>query len=312
MGFSRYMMGRLARSVLTVLALVVIVFGLARVSGDPTRALLSAEASQAEIDAFREELGLDEPLTAQFGGFVSDLSRGDLGESLRYRGERNLDLIVTRAPRTLALAGIAIVLALFFGLLFGGVAASFPSSFADRFAKMTALAGQSIPTFLVGILLVLFVSVRWRLLPSGSGSGWMSYLLPSLTLAWFATAAITRVTRSKFREVLGSQHVLFAQSKGLPRTTILWRHVMKNSATAVLTMAALQFVLFANGAIIVETIFNWPGVGRLAVEAAFARDFTLLQALVLMTGSLVIAVNLLTDLAYVALDKRVRLASAGK
>jgi peptide/nickel transport system permease protein len=299
-----FVLGKLARALVTLVLVTIVMFILSRASGDAVRLAAPPDASPEDLALVRERLGLDQPLVLQYVRFLGDALRGDLGSSIKYSTD-NLPLIMDRFPNTLSLALAAIVIALVVSIPIGILAAYRPGGLVDRVARLGALAGQSVPTFVVGLLLVLVFSLQLQLLPSGNQRGPASYVLPALTLAWFAMAAITRITRASMLETLSSTYVTAARAKGIPEGVILVKHALRNAGTAILTMTALQFVLLANGAIVVESIFNWPGIGSLTVDAAFSRDYPLLQALVIFTAALTITVGLLTDIAYKLIDRRI-------
>lgn len=301
----RFVVRRTRDAVFSLLGVTVIVFLLARSTGDPTNVLVAIDATADERAAARSQFGLDRPLHIQYWTFIKQVARGDLGESLRLRTD-NLELIRDRLPNSFLLAACAIFFASLIGVLIGILAARRPAGIADRGASLLALLGQSVPTFWVGVMLVFVFAISWGLLPASGLRGPSSVVLPAITLGWFSTATMLRVTRSSMREALDSQYVVVARSKGLSERLVVGRHAFRNSIISVLTMGAVQFVLILNGAVVTEKVFNWPGMGSLVVDAAFARDFPLVQAVVLVAATLVVIVNLLVDLAYAALDPRIR------
>lgn len=295
---------RLLQSLATFAFVAAIIFGLSRITGDPISLMLPLEAGPAEREALRRSLGLDRSIAVQFVGFLSDLSRLELGHSFHFN-RPVLDLIVARLPNSFKLATTAMCLAVIGGIPVGVAAARRPGGIADRLARGFAVAGQSVPTFVVGILLILVFAVRVRWFPVGNVGGWRHYVLPAITLGWFSTAALVRISRSSMREALSSQYVTVARSKGLPERLIITRHALRNALTAILSLTALQYILIVNGAVITETIFNWPGIGLLMVEAAFTRDYALIQGLVIFAALITIVVNLATDLLYARIDSRI-------
>jgi peptide/nickel transport system permease protein len=301
---TRVVAAKALRALVSLWLVTIAIFTLGRLSGDPVRLMLPPDATAADAVALREKLGLDESVVMQYLKFIGGVLHGDLGESIRY-GAPAGQLIASRLPNTLALAVVAILIALCVGIPVGVLAASRPGGWWDRVARTVALAGQSIPPFAIGIVLVLVFAVHWQIFPTGDVRGPASYVLPAITLGGFATAAITRISQSSTRDALESPYVVVARSKGLPERVVLFRHALRNAGTAILTISALQLVLFANGAVIVESIFNWPGIGLLTFDAATGRDYPLLQAIVVVTATITIAVNLLVDVAYAVIDRRI-------
>jgi peptide/nickel transport system permease protein len=295
---------RIVRACISLWIVTIVTFVLSRASGDPVRLMVAFDATEEDIALRRRQLGLDGSILDQYLRFLGGLLRGDLGTSIRFDVPAR-ELIMDRLGNTLPLAVLAIIVASAVAVPIGVLAAHRPRGIASRVASFGSLAGQSIPTFVVGTMLVLMFAIYLPIFPTSNKGGLTSYVLPTLTLAWFATAAITRITRSSVREALDSPYVVAARSKGLPTRSVLFRHALRNAGSGILTVVALQLVLFANGAAVVETIFNWPGIGSLTVQAAFARDFPLVQAIVVFTASITIAVNLLTDISYSIIDRRI-------
>jgi peptide/nickel transport system permease protein len=302
----RYIVSRLLQAAVSLLVVAVVVFFLSRITGDPIDTMLPVEATEAERDALRQQLGLDRPLVVQLGNFLANLARGDLGHSFRFN-EPVRDLLIERAPNSLLLAGSAIAIALLIGIPVGVMAARWPGTIIDRIGRTLAVSGQSIPTFVVGVILVYVFSVNLRLLPSGGiGTVW-HLVLPAITLGWFSTAAITRMARSSTLEALSANYVTVARAKGLPEWTIVVGYALPNALTTIISLTALQFVILASGAVITEAIFDWPGIGLLMVQGAFARDYALVQGVVIVAAFTTVIVNLLTDILYAFVDPRVAL-----
>lgn len=299
------MMRRAGESIISLVGVTLLVFALSRATGDPVRLMLGTEGTPDQIAAMREQLGLNRSLPAQYWHFVSNLVQGDFGDSIKYR-RPSLEMIADRFPSSVVLALAAMTIAATVGITVGVLSARRPGGLMDGGGRFIALMGQSVPTFWVGLLLVLLFSLTWQFFPPSGNKGLTSVVLPAVTLGWYSTAALLRVTRSSMRDALDSQYIVTARSKGLSERVVLGRHALKNSIVAILSMGALQFVLLLNGAMVTEKIFNWPGVGSLMVEAAFARDYALIQAVVVVAAILVIVVNLLTDIAYAVIDPRIR------
>ena len=303
---TKYVVVRILQALCSLVVVAILVFFLSRLTGDPVSLMLSPEASAGERAALRQQLGLDQPIFLQLADFLWSTLRGDLGTSFRFNRPVTA-LLLARFPYSLLLAGAAISIAIAIGLPVGVLAARNPGGGVDRIARTVAVSGQSIPTFVVGVVLVLVFAIQLRVLPTG-GTGSVAHLvLPALTLGWFSAAAITRMARSSTLEALGSNYVTVARAKGLRDRTILFRHALPNALTSIMSLASLQFVMLASGAVITEAIFDWPGIGLLMVQGAFARDYALVQGVVILAAILTISVNLLTDLLYMRIDPRIRL-----
>jgi peptide/nickel transport system permease protein len=291
--------------VLSLFLLSVTIFLLVRVTGDPTVLLVEPGASKADMEALRHDLGLDRSLGVQYLTFMRDILRGDFGRSFYYRTPV-LELYVSRLPNSLLLALAAMAFSLVLGIPSGIMAAVRVGSWWDSAGKTFTLLGLSMPSFWVGLLLILFFSVYLGWLPSsGSGSVW-HVLMPAFALGWYFAAAHMRLTRSSMLEVLGSEYVKLARLKGLPELRVIAKHAFKNALIPVLTLAGINLVLMINVAVVVETVFAWPGIGRLLYEGIAFRDFPVVQATVLLAGCMIIAVNLVVDLLYAVIDPRIR------
>ena len=301
----KFIVRRLGYSLLSLFLLSVTIFLLVRLSGDPTVLLVEPGASREDMAMVREQLGLDRPIWQQYIGFVSSIVRGDFGKSFYYRTPV-LELYLSRLPSSLLLAVAAMSFSLLIGIPSGVLAAVTLGGFWDRIGKMFALLGLSMPQFWVGLLLILFFSVYLGWLPS-SGSGTMWHLLmPAFALGWYFAAAHMRLTRSSMLDVLGSEYVKLARLKGLPERRVIVKHALKNALIPVLTLAGINLVLMVNVAVVVETVFAWPGIGRLLYEGIAFRDFPVVQATVLLGGSMIVVVNLVVDVLYAVIDPRIR------
>jgi peptide/nickel transport system permease protein len=301
----RFVFRRLGYAVLSLFLLSVTIFLLVRVTGDPTVLLVEPGASKADLDALRHDLGLDRSLAVQYVAFMRDLARGDFGRSFYYRTPV-LDLYLSRLPNSLVLALAAMAFSLLIGIPSGILAAVRVGGWWDSAGKMFALLGLSMPSFWVGLLLILFFSVYLGWLPS-SGSGTVLHMLmPAFALGWYFAAAHMRLTRSSMLEVLGSEYVKLARLKGLPELRVIAKHAFKNALIPVLTLAGINLVLMVNVAVVVETVFAWPGIGRLLYEGIAFRDFPVVQATVLLAGSMIVVVNLVVDVLYAVIDPRIR------
>jgi len=307
-----YIIGRVMQGFATIVVVSMIVFLLTRISGDPTDLMMSPQATEEERQIFRRLQGFDQPLWQQYVTFVTNAMRGDLGKSIRW-GEPVVSLVWQRFPNTLQLALTAFLIALLVGLPVGALSALRPNGFFDSFGKIFALLGQSIPSFWLGIMLILLLSVHFGLLPtSGRGgglftpNGWKYMIMPALCLSTFSMAAITRLTRSGMLDVLDSEYIKMVRLKGASETMLVWKHAMKNAMIPVLTVASLQLVGLLNGSVVIESVFGWPGIGSLAVQAIFGRDYTVVQFVALMTSVMFITTNLVVDILYAYIDPRIR------
>jgi ABC-type dipeptide/oligopeptide/nickel transport system permease component len=299
---------RIGYSLLSLFLLSVTIFLFVRVTGDPMTLLVEPGARPEDIENMRHQFGLDQPLWVQYWLFVSSFFTGDLGQSFYYRTPV-LELYFQRLPNSLLLAAVAMALSLVIGIPSGILAAVRVGGFWDGFGKTFALLGLSLPQFWVGLVLILFFSVYLGWLPS-SGSGGIAHLLmPAFTLGWYFAAAHMRLTRSSMLEVLGSEYIKLARLKGLPEALVIGKHALKNALIPVITLAGINLVVMINVAVVVETVFAWPGIGRLLYEGVTFRDFPVVQCVVVIGGSMIILVNLLVDLLYAIIDPRIRLES---
>src|SRR5216684_358062 len=280
----RYIAKRVGFAAISLVLLSVTIFLLVRLTGDPTVLLVEPGASQADLEAVRKQFGLDRPLWVQYGHFVSSLVRGDLGHSFYYRTPV-LELYLSRLPSSLLLASAAMAFSLLIGIPTGIIAAVRVNQWWDSAGKVFALLGLSLPSFWVGLL-----------------------LMPAFALGWYFAAAHMRLTRSSMLDVLGSEYVKLARLKGLPEALVIGKHAFKNALIPVLTLAGINLVIMVNVAVVVETVFAWPGVGRLLYEGIAFRDFPIVQATVILNGAMVVIVSLVVDILYAVIDPRIRLA----
>ena len=301
-----YVARRVAASLVTLLLLSLTIFLLVRATGDPARVYAGAEATEAEVEAVREEFGLDRPLVAQYGSFLTDTATGDLGRSFLYR-QPVLDVYIDRLPRSLVLATVAFVLSLVIGIPAGVLSAVRPGRWSATAFRAIALTGVSVPNFVIATTFILVFAVQLRWLPT-SGSGTLKQLvMPSIALGWYFAAATMRLTQSSMLEVMRGEYVKLARLKGVPDWIVIGKHALKNALIPVLTLAGVNFVVMVNVAVVIEQIFAWPGIGDLVFQGITQRDFPLIQGVVLMAGFMVVAVNLLVDIVYAVLDPRIRL-----
>jgi len=303
---TRFIARRLGYSLVSLFLLSLTIFLFVRVTGDPAVLLVEPGASQADLDAIREQFGLDQPIWVQYVSFIASLVHGDFGQSFYYRTPV-FELYLTRLPNSLMLALAAMAFSLLIGIPSGILAAVRVGGFWDRAGKIFALLGLSVPSFWIGLVLILFFSVYLQWLPS-SGSGTPLHLLmPAFALGWYFAAAHMRLTRSSMLEVLGSEYIKLARLKGLPEALVIGKHAFKNALIPVLTLAGINLVIMINVAVVVETVFAWPGIGRLLYEGITFRDFPVVQGVVIMGGAMIVIVNLVIDVLYAVIDPRIRL-----
>jgi len=303
---ARFLLARFVQSLVTLLFLSVVIFALARATGDPLTLVLPMVATEEDFANARRELGLDRPLPVQYAKFVGRLLVGDFGTSIRSRRPVN-ELLAERLPPSLALGGFSMVVSLALAVPLGVLAAARKGTAVDSAAKVVAALGQSLPTFWVGIVLIEVVAGRLQWLPAGGDGTLAHYVLPGFTLGWFVIAGLMRLLRSSMLESLGADYVTTARAKGATEAAVVWRHALRNALIPVVTFAGVYLAILVTAAIVVETVFAWPGLGRLAYEAITGRDFPVIQAVVLVTAMLVVVVNLAVDLACAWIDPRIRL-----
>jgi peptide/nickel transport system permease protein len=296
---------RLVRALIAVWLVCTVVFLVMRLSGDPVPLLLPPDAPRGEIFRVRAELGLDQPLPVQYAVFLGNVLRGDFGRSIHFR-EPAFSVVVARIPATLELGLTAFVLATAVAVPVGLFSAVKRNSPLDHAAMSLALVGQSAPTFFLGILFILVLSLKTGLLPTSGRGGWNHLVLPALTLGAFAMASIARLTRSAMLEVLRADYIRTARAKGLSEMLVVAKHTLRNAALPIVTITGLQFGTLLGGAVVTETVFAWPGIGRLAIQSIYNRDYPIVQCTVFLSALMFIAVNLAIDVMYGVLDPRVR------
>ncbi len=300
-----YLLRRLWQSLLVIFGVSVVVFLILHLTGDPAALMLPPDATAEDIAKFRHDMGFDDPVAVQYVRFLKGAVRGDFGQSIRH-GEPAMGLVVERLPATFELAGAGLVIALALAIPAGIVSAVRRNTSIDYISTVVALLGQAMPTFWLGIMLILVFSVRLNWLPS-SGRGDVEHLiLPAITLGLFTTARITRLTRSGMLEVLGQDYIRTARAKGVGEPPVVWKHALKNAAIPIVTIVGIELGTLLGGSVITETIFAWPGVGRLSVQAIFNRDYPVVQSAVFLLASTFVIVNFLVDVVYTYLDPRIR------
>lgn len=295
---------RALRSILVLLGVVTIVFVVTRLSGDPVALMLPQDAPRDEVERVRADLGLDGSIPQQYLTYLQGIISGDFGTSIRQR-QPALDMALDRLPATLHLAVMSFGFAAVVGLPLGIIAAVKPHSLIDNISMSSALVGQAIPNFYLGIVLILLFSVRWQLFPIGGRESWQSWILPSITLGTFTLAATARLTRSAMLEVLSQDYIRTARAKGLEESKVVRRHALVNALIPVVTVMGIQFGSLLGGAVVTEVIFSWPGLGRLTIDSIRNRDYPVVQACILLGAIGVILANLVVDLLYSRLDPRI-------
>lgn len=303
-----YILRRLAHSLLVLVGATLVVSAMLYVSGDPVAVMMSTGfGGPEEREALRHELGLDKPLIMQYLDFVAGAAHGQLGISLRFRRPSE-SIVMERLPSTIYLTVAAMLLAVAVAVPVGVLSAAMPNSPVDYLGRLLTLLGQSIPLFWLGIMLVMVFSVRLRWLPSAGLLEAKSIILPAFTLGLYPMARIARTLRASMLEVLTREYCLTARGKGLSESRVVVGHALRNAALPVVTVIGLQFGVLLGGAVVTETIFAWPGIGLLSMQAIGYRDFPLVRATTAVVAAMLIAVNLLTDLLYAYLNPRIRYA----
>lgn len=307
-----FLLRRLLQSIFVIFGVACVVFFLIRlIPGDPARLLLPPGSSEEQAEAIRQELGTDQPLIVQFGGFLSGLVRGDLGDSFR-QGQPVLDLVLEALPFTLTLAGTTMLLATVVAVPLGIAAAYWSGGLVDKFILFFSLGAQSAPNFWVGVMLALILAVRLGWFPATGASGPVSLVLPTIALAGALVAVLIRTVRQSMIEVLNMDYIRAARAKGIPEPKIIFFHAFKNAAIPLVTVLGLQAGAVIGSAVAVELVFNWPGVGLLALEAINTRDFPVVQGVVIVVAVAFTLANLAVDIAYAYLNPRVRLGEGAE
>jgi peptide/nickel transport system permease protein len=304
-GFARFLTYRLARMLVAMWSVVTVVFIVMRLSGDPVPLLLPPDASIADMERLRHEMGLDRPIWVQYGVFVGQALHGDFGRSIHYRTSA-LQVVWERVPATLELAAASFLCAIVIAIPAGIVSAARRGSAYDHVVMGVALVGQAAPTFYIGIMLILVGSLWMGLFPTSGRGEWRQLVLPSVTLGAFAMASIARITRSSVLEILRADFIRTARAKGLPEFWTIAKHTMRNAAIPIVTIVGLQLGNLLGGAVVTETIFSWPGIGRLAIQSIYNRDYPIVQSCVFMTAAMFVVLNFLVDVTYGILDPRIR------
>jgi peptide/nickel transport system permease protein len=302
---TRFIIIRILQALVTLIVISMVVFALARASGDPVMLMAPAQVSLADIQALREYLGLDKSLPEQYWVFLKNVFKGDFGESIRTR--RSVSTIIgERLPYTIQLGLSAIFIGISVSLILGVTASVRRGTWIDSVVKFIAILGQALPSFWLAIVAIQIFAVSLNWLPTSGIGGPDHYILPILTMSFFMLPIMTRLIRSSMLEVLDSEYVKLARIKGLSERLVVWKHALRNAIIPLLTAAGITFATIITGAVIIETVFAWPGIGRLIFESVMGRDFPVTQAVVLLVAVVVLAVNLLVDILYAYVDPRIR------
>ncbi len=301
-----YVLRRLWQSALTLAGVSVLVFVILRVlPGDPAKMLLPDGAPQSAVDELNRQLGLHEPLHVQYVLFLRSVFRGDFGQSFQYRAPA-LQVVTERLAATVQLALAALLITVSVGVSLGIVAAVRRGTRYDYASTILAVLGQSLPNFWLGIMLILLFGVALRWLPTSGFESWRHLILPAVTLAAFPMALVARLTRSSMLEILGRDFIRTGRAKGLAERAVILRHALRNAAVPLLTVLGLQIGTLLGGAVITESVFAWPGMGKLVVDAIFFRDFPVVQTVLILSATIFVVINLLVDLLYTVIDPRIR------
>jgi ABC-type dipeptide/oligopeptide/nickel transport system permease component len=303
---SAYLLRRLIQSIVVVAAVVVLVFAMMFLSGDPAALLLPPDASREEIEAFRHEMGFDQPFWMQFAKFSGNLLVGDFGRSWRFQ-EPALSVVLERLPATFELAVAALVLSLLIAMPVGVISAVRKDSKLDTVSMVLALLGQSVPGFWLGLMLILIFAVDLGWLPTSGRNGPQYLILPAVSLALALAGRNARLVRSCMLEVLNADYIRTARAKGLSEWRVIGKHALKNAMLPIVTIVGLELGSLLGGAVVTETVFSWPGIGLLAVQAIAGRDYPVVQAVIIISALGFVLINLAVDLLYARLDPRVTL-----
>ncbi|MFC1862007.1 ABC transporter permease [Chloroflexota bacterium] len=306
----RYVLNRIWQAIICMFVVVLVIFWLGRLMGDPVTLFVDDYSTAEEIAIMKTEMGLDEPIPVQFLVYLKDVFRGNLGESL-YFYRPVTEVILQRFPATLQLGGLASIVAVIIGLPLGIYAAVNRGRWSDTLARVFAVLGQSAPTFWLGLVLIFIFAVTLNILPSGGRGGPQYLILPAVTLGVFVSAGIMRITRSSMLETLNTEYVKFARIKGVPEWLVIWKHALKNALLPILTFSIILFVLALSGSVVTETVFAWPGVGRLIYQSIRARDYPVVQGAVLLLSLMYISANFLVDILYGYLNPKIRFGVPG-
>ncbi len=303
---AKYLGKRLLQSIIAILGVTLVVFLVLNVAGDPVTLMLPANASFEEIEALKAKLGYDDPVFVQYFRFLGNALRGDFGLSYNYY-QPALSVVLERVPATATLALVAFAVSLLISIPAGIVAAVRRNSKTDAVIRTLALLGQCVPAFWLGIMLMLLFSVKLKLLPTSGFESWSALILPAATLGLFSAATFTRMLRSNMIEVMGKEYIDTARSKGLSERVVVWKHAFKNALSSLLTVMGLQIAGLLGGAVITETVFAWPGIGRLLVQSINNSDFNVVEVIVILMATSFVVINFIVDVLYCVVNPRIQL-----
>ncbi len=304
----RYLFIRVVHSFITLLVVSFLVFGMGRLSGNPLDILLPEDATQEQYDRLNERWGFDKPIVVQYGKFIQNALRGDLGDSL-VKPDSAMELVTQRLPATFQLALFSLAISTAIAVPIGVLAAVKRDTPFDYFGKVIALLGQSVPSFWLGLMLMWVFAVLLGWLPASGTGSFKHMIMPAIALGWFQVAAVMRLLRSSMLDVLASEYVKLARIKGLPEGKVVWKHCLRNAAIGPLTYYGVIAGILLTGSVITEQVFQWPGTGLLAIEAVRNRDFPVLQAVIIVFAGIFVLCNLVVDILYAYLDPRIRYAT---
>jgi peptide/nickel transport system permease protein len=301
-----YIIKKTVQMLIVLLGITLVVFIILHIVGDPVQLMVPPSASRADVDRLRQEMGFNDPVVMQYGRFIKNLLRGDFGRSYHY-DQPAITIVAERIPATLRLAGLAFLLSLLIGIPTGVVSAVKRNSSMDAVIRVVSFLGQCTPSFLLGIIMMIIFAVKLKWLPTAGDTGWKSIIMPALTLGFFSTATIIRLLRSNMIEVLGKEYIEVARAKGLKEVRVVWKHAFKNAVSSIMTVLGLQIVSLMGGSVITETVFAWPGIGRLAVQSIRNNDFMVVETIVILMAAGFVVMNLIIDILYVVINPRIKI-----
>ncbi len=302
----RYIVKRLAQSVVAIIGITLVVFIVLHLSGDPVELMVPPSASRADMDRLREEMGFNDPLLVQYSRFLMGIAKGDFGMSYNYN-EPALDVVMERIPATVKLTAVALVISLLLGIPAGIISAIKRNSRLDAVIRSLALLGQCLPAFWLGIMMIMLFSVKLKLLPTSGNDSWKSIIMPAFTMGVYTAATITRLLRSNMIEVMNKEYIDTAKAKGLGRGSVVMKHAFKNAFSSIMTVLGLQVASLLGGSAIVETVFAWPGIGRLAIQSITNSDFYVVETIVFMMAIAFVLINFIVDILYGVINPRIKI-----
>jgi ABC-type dipeptide/oligopeptide/nickel transport system permease component len=302
---TRFIIVRLLQTFVALIGISILIFVMVRASGDPTMLYRTSLSTEEDIARIRHDLGLDKSIPEQYWIFVTDLAHGDLGESI-VKKRPVTEMIAERLPNTLSLAFVSFFVSMLIAFFLGVLGATKRDSWLDNGVKFLAILGQALPGFWVAIMAILVFSVYWQIFPPAGTGTPDHFVLPVATMAFFLLPGMMRLVRSSMLDVLDSEYIKMARIKGLPERVVIWKHALRNALIAPLTAAGMIFAMLITGMVVTEQVFAWPGIGRMIIEALFARDFPVVQGITLMVGATVLLINLLVDILYAYIDPQIR------